>query len=83
MFLLYNLRRSHTFLVDRTEIFLLQASKVEGFSAKGMHRFLLPLDANNYKYFGFLLAHERFNFIGCTVSLRQSKIFPAMQFVMN
>ena len=44
-----------TFLVERTETFLLQERKVEGFSVKGMHQFVLPLDANKYTYIGFLL----------------------------
>ena len=44
-----------TFLVEKKEIFLLQEPKVEGCSAKGMHQFVLPLDANKYTHIGFLL----------------------------
>ena len=71
-----------TFLVERIKIFLLQTSKVEGCSAKGVHQFVMTLDKNKYTYIGFLL--ERFHFIGCTgVRLALPKISPVMQFVVN
>ena len=45
-----------TFLVERSEIFLLQTSKVEGCNAKGVHQFVMPLDANKYTYMAFYLS---------------------------